>query len=607
MNDLHLLQTRKWPFFIAVFLLIAVGALYYQVGSHAFINFDDPEYVYANPFVQKGLSLENIRWAFTTTDAANWHPVTWLCHMLVVQFFGLNPAAHHFANVLLHAANAALLFFLFNMLTGKLWQSAAVAALFAFHPLHVESVAWVAELKDVSSTFFGLLAMLLYLWFIKQPGLLRYFSALMCFSLGLMAKPMLVTLPILLLLLDYWPLRRFERVRFKVLVLEKIPFCLLAAVSCALTIYAQQKGDAVRSLADSPLLARIGNAFVAYLVYLGKTFWPFDLAVLYPFPADIPLWKPLLAALSLGTATCLIILHRKRHPEIFVGWFWYLCTLIPVIGIVRVGQQALADRYTYLPLIGIFMAIVLGVDRIVKPMRGKSVTWITIVAILLCAIITSRQLSHWQNDISLYRHTLAVTRDNFTIHNNLGFALDKEGKLVEAEQHYAEALRIAPWYARAQLNMAVNLRKQGRLDDALSFAREAIGLRADLAAAYIEMGVNTLLKGSPAEAIVYFQDAIKRDPQLADGYYNMGLAYVDLKKPREAVEQFSKAAMLKPEDPDCHYYLGVELVKQGRHTEAIEHFATVMRLKPDRELEQMTRQALERALQEKTAGEIEAL
>lgn len=603
-------QNKQKIILVIVLLVMAVIGLYGQVANHEFINFDDPEYVYANPDVQKGISLDSISWAFTSTHAANWHPVTWLSHMLVVQLFALNPAAHHLVNVLLHAANTVLLFLLLRALTGTLWRSAVVAALFALHPLHVETVAWVAELKDVLSTFFGLLTIHLYVWYLKQPNRYRYVLMLTCFALGLMAKPMLVTLPVLLLLLDYWPLRRLGKIQgdlltaaekrsFRLLVREKIPLFTMVAAACLMTIYAQQKGNAIRSLADSPLLARTANALLSYLGYLGKTFWPCDLAILYPFSAEMPLWKPAVAGIMLVATTLLVILYRKRHPCLFVGWFWYICALIPVIGIVRVGQQAMADRYTYLPLIGIFIVLVFGADKITSGWRLRRIALpsVTVVMFSLYALTSWRQLSYWQNNTTLYKHTLAVTNDNYTIHNNLAFALDSEGRLDEALYHYNEAIRIAPWYAKVYLNRGIALRKKGLLDEAMVSVREAIKLNPDLAAAYIELGLGMLLKKLPDEAINYFWIALKLDPELADGYYNMGLAYADLGKSQQAIEQFSKALLLKPDDFDCHYYLGVELAKQKRYDEAIAHFTAIMSLKPDSEMAKMARQSLNLAVQ----------
>jgi len=597
---------------VVMLLVLAVIGLYAQVGSHDFINFDDPEYVYVNPHVQKGLSLESISWAITAIHAANWHPITWLSHMLVVQVFALNPAAHHLVNVLLHSANTALLFLLLNALTGGLLRSAVVAAFFALHPLHVESVAWVAELKDVLSTFFGLLTIYLYVWYLKQPNLRRYALMLICFALGLMAKPMLVTLPVLLLFLDYWPLRRFDTIHddvlmdadkrsLRILVQEKVPLFMLVAVSCAMTIYAQHQGNAIRSLADSPLSVRIGNALLTYLGYLGKTFWPHDLAVLYPFPADVSLWKPVVAGIILAATTFLVIRYRKQHPYLFVGWFWYLCTLVPVIGVVRVGQQAMADRYTYLPLVGIFIMLVFGADKLTAGWRCHRIVLLsaTLVTLSLCVLISWRQISFWQNNKTLYDHTLEVTRDNYTIHNNIGFALDSEGKLDEALHHYDEAIRIAPWYAKSYLNRGITLRKKGLMDEAVVSVREAIKLNPEFASAYIELGLVMLLKRLPDEAINYFQVALKLDPELADGHYNMGLAYASQGKSQQVIEQFTKTLQLTPDDFDCHYYLGVELAKQGRYDEAITHFRAIMSLNPDPEMEQMARQSLNRALQQR--------
>jgi tetratricopeptide (TPR) repeat protein len=453
-------------------LILAVVGLYVQVGSHDFINFDDPEYVYANPHVQKGLSLASISWAISTTHAANWHPVTWLSHMLVAQLFALNPAAHHLANVLLHAANAALLFLILRSIAGGIWRSAVVAAFFALHPLHVESVAWVAELKDVLSTFFALLTISLYVWYLKQPNRRRYALMLTCFALGLMAKPMIVTLPVLLLLLDYWPLRRLGTVQedvlrttdkqaFWVLVREKVPLFTLVAASCAITIYAQKQGDAIRSLADSPLPARMCNALLAYLGYLGKTFWPHDLAVLYPFPADIPLWEPVVAGSMLAAITFLVVLYRKLHPYLFVGWFWYLCTLVPVIGLVRVGQQAMADRYTYLPLAGIFIMLVFGADKITAGWRC-----------MLLEGLPDKAIDHFQTALKLD----PALADGYY---NMGLADAKQGKSQQAIEQFREALLLKPDDFDCHYYLGVELAKQGRYDDAIAHFTAIMSLGPD--------------------------------------------------------------------------------------------------------------------------------
>jgi Tfp pilus assembly protein PilF len=591
---------------VSILLLVAVFVVYGQVGHHEFINLDDPDYVYANPQVKGGLSLAGLAWAFTTFSSANWHPLAWLSHMLDVQLFGLNPAGHHLMSVALHAANTLLLFLLFRRLTGMAWRSAVVAALFALHPLHVESVAWVAERKDLLSTFFGLLGIYLYAGYVAGGNLRRYVSVLLCFVLSLMAKPMLVTMPFLLLLLDYWPLGRCVAVRgaprdktkppLRHLLLEKIPFILLAAASCLVTLYAQHRGEATSSLTESPLPERVANALVSYSKYLGKLFWPQDLALLYPFPDTLPLWQPLTAGAFLVTVTLLAIMERKRSPYLFVGWFWYLGTLVPVIGFVRVGSQAMADRYTYLPSVGIFLIVVwVGAGIAARSARVRVVAGAaTVVVLLVCSVATWRQVSLWKDNVTLYTHTLAVTRDNSLIHNNLGFALDNEGDVARALYHYGEAVRIDPRFVKAYLNMASCLSRQGKADAAIDLLRKAVEIIPDAATLRSSLGVYLLLEKRPEEAIRHFEEALKIDPEQAEPYFNLGVAYGNQGKAEQAIGSYRKCLAVDARHVGCHYNLGVELFKLGRREEASLHFSEVLRLHPEQEMESMARSFLER-------------
>lgn len=449
-----------------LFSLMAVTLLaYWQCGSHDFIILDDQLYVTQNPAIQGGLSWQGICWAFSARSmetSGNWHPVTWLSHMADLQLFGVNPAGHHLVNVFLHALNVGLLFLVLSGMSGAIWLSAAVAAVFALHPLHVESVAWVAERKDVLSIFFWMLTLLFYLGYQRRPGALRYLATLAAFVVGLMAKPMLVSLPVVLLLFDYWPLSRFPGSRavgaaqreipvarsWQALFLEKVPFVGITAVFCALAIAAQHRGGYVPDLATYPLKLRLYNALLAYQEYLVQTFWPHDLAVYYPFPVLHSL-APVLGAFVLLAAVTLVALYNlRRRPYLLVGWLWFLVTLVPVIGIVQVGHQSMADRYMYVPLVGLAIMVVWGVaDLIPAGLKRPAVLAPVAAAVcILLGVLTWRQLGYWQDSTTLLTRTLSVTEGNYYAHGLLGNYLFQKGKYREAELHYLEAVRINPTY-----------------------------------------------------------------------------------------------------------------------------------------------------------------
>jgi len=451
---------------LCLFLVVLTLAVYRQVQNFDFVNFDDHMYITENRHVKEGLTLKSTIWAFTTIHAANWHPLTWLSHMLDCQFFGMNSGRHHLTNLFFHITNSLLLFFVFRKMTGSSWQSGFVAALFALHPLHVESVAWVSERKDVLSAFFWMLTMWSYVWYVEHPGINRYLLVLLFFILGLMAKPMLVTLPFVLLLLDFYPLSRFQfqqsddgnifqqRSIYLRLVLEKLPLFVLAAISSAVTLYAQKRGGAVMSLDVIPIKVRIANALVSYIKYIEKMIYPSELAVLYPFQGMLPWWEITGAGLLLVSISFLAIRVIKQSPYYAVGWLWYIGTLVPVIGLVQIGRQSMADRYTYIPLIGLFIVIAWGVPEIVAQWRHRKIL-LTIFATVLLSIlmtVTWKHLRHWGNSITLFEHTLEVTSNNYLAHNNLGVALDIQGRTQEAIDHYLKALRIKPDYVEAHNN-----------------------------------------------------------------------------------------------------------------------------------------------------------
>jgi len=591
-------------FSICLFLIAAILAVFWQVRTHEFLKYDDEAYVTVNPHVNAGLTLKGIIWAFTTTHASNWHPLTWLSHMLDCQLYGLNPAGHHLTNLVFHIASTLLLFLVLKGMTGALWRSGFVAALFALHPLHVESVAWVAERKDVLSTFFWILTMWAYVRYTKQPRLNRYMVVLLSFGLGLMSKPMLVTLPFVLLLVDYWPLGRFQFVPLTShrrlntdksketgdqrslalrLVLEKVPFFALAAVSSFLTFFAQRSGGAVRSLEWVPLETRVANALVSYVSYIGKMIWPHRLAVLYPYSHTLPIWQVAGAGLLLGVVSFLVILGARRRPYLMMGWLWYLGTLVPVIGLLQVGQQAMADRYTYVPLIGLFVMIAWGIPDILAGWRFRKIvlSLSTGLLLLLLMTVTNFQLKYWRNDITLFEHTLAVTSDNFTINYYLGVFLAEHGKTQEAIAHFAEALRIRPDFAKADYNLGGLLANQGKTQEAIAHFAEALRIKPDFAEAHYNLGIILWNQGKIQEAIAHCVEALRINPDYAEAHYGLGEFLANQGKTQEAIAHFAEALRIRPDFAEAHSNLGIILGSQGKIQEAIAHFAEALRIKPD--------------------------
>ena len=566
-------------------LLVLITLLVYQpVCRYSFVVYDDDDYVTENPVVQNGLTWAGVKWAFTTWHASNWHPLTWLSHMLDCEMFGPNagvyrtgnvafhfrgaewvlcvyPAgAHHLVNVLFHAANVVLLFALLLRLTGALWPGVFVAALFAWHPLHVESVAWISERKDVLSTFFALLALLSYTRFVEESkagspkSKVYYALALLTFALGLMSKPMLVTLPFVMLLLDYWPLKRVTSDRWQVagvlrLALEKWPFFLLAIVSGIVTFLAQRHGEAIVSLAKVSLRYRLENAPVAVVRYLLKMIWPADLAVIYPMPDKIPVFAvaAAVAALMLISAAAWVV--RRHRPYFLVGWLWFLGTLVPVIGLVQVGGAALADRYTYIPSIGVFVTAAFGLRDLagrfpISKVPGTAVAGLTLAG---CLLLTGNQLRCWRDSETLFRHALAVTKDNYIAHVNLGVALDQQGRYAEALAEYRKAAELAPERYQIYNNLGNLLDKMGKPDEALTEYRHAVRLKPEL-------------------------------PVLHDG---LGSVLVELGCFSEAMNEFTMAAHLDPTYPWTYWEMGKSLLKQGRDAEAMGCFHQALRLDPD--------------------------
>jgi len=547
---------------IALLLAIATFALYLPVAWFSFCVYDDGLYVTDQPIVQNGVTWAGVKWAFTTMAASNWHPLTWLSHMLDCGVFGLNPAGPHLENALIHATNTALLFTLLLRLTKKNWPSAFIAALFAWHPLHVESVAWIAERKDVLSTFFALIALLNYARYVeesesKNPRAKTYFAwSLMTFALGLMAKPMLVTLPCVLLLLDFWPLQRFQisNFRFQILVklfAEKIPFFLVTAASCAITFLAQSQrgGSAVVSLANVPLHYRLKSVPLGYLEYLEKIFWPAKLAVFYPLPEKIPTDTVIAPIALLVLFSFGAIWFYRTRPYLFTGWFWFVGMLVPVIGFVQVGGAAFADRYSYLPAVGIFIAVTFAACELATRFKRSNSILAGFAACILvvCAVTTENQLQHWRNSVTLFQHAIAVTNDNDVARDNLGVALEQQGRLAEAAEQYRAAAKLEPDRYQGHHNLASALDRLGR----------------------------------PAEALVEHREAVRISPETQFLHHVLGMSLNTAGQTDEAIKEFSKAAQLDPHYSWPHIELAKIYLRQNRDTEALEELRAALRIDPD--------------------------
>ncbi len=592
---------RHWIIFACLFLVVATLATYGDLRTHHFINFDDNLYVTDNAPVQGGLTLTGLSWAFTTLHGGFWLPLTWLSFMVDSQLFGLHAEGFLLTNLLLHIASALLLFGWLLRTTRAPGPSFLVAALFALHPLHVESVAWVTERKDVLSTFFCLLTMWAYLWYAEHPGLGRYLLILVCFSLGLMAKPMLVTLPFVLLLLDYWPLGRWPQkspgsaknsgtpkpdpgVPLGRLIWEKAPLLALVVIFIVLNLYAQREQAATDPiyLTILPLSVRLANALAAYVTYLVKMIYPSGLAVFYPNSRDaFPLWQRLAAGPVLALISLLIIRPTRRRPYLLVGWLWYLGTLVPVIGLVA-GEQALADRFTYVPSIGLFIMAAYGMAELAARWRLSRFLLPVGAGVVLSAfmICTWVQVRYWRDSISLFEHTLKVTRGNPLIQYDLGFTLAAQGKLDQAMAHYAEALRLEPDFAGAHHNLGLALAAQGKIDQALAHYAEALRLNPEFALAHHNLGAALAAQGKLDQAMAQYSEALRLKPDFAQAHRSLGVALTMQGKLDQAVAQFAEALRLKP-DAEAHNNLGVALAHQGKIDEAIVMFQKAIQMKPD--------------------------
>jgi protein O-mannosyl-transferase len=610
----------------SVLLSVATILAYWPVVHAEFINYDDTDYVLENPHVLGGITWKGVAWAFTSNHASNWHPLTWFSHMTDVQLFGPGPTGPHCINLLLHVLNSLLLFSLLKRMTACPGSSFFVAALFALHPAHVESVAWVSERKDVLSTFFWMLTLLAYVHFVEHSRagrprrVLWYCLALGCFALGLMSKPMLVTLPCVMLLLDYWPLQRMESAQGTRLPLlglrlavEKTPFFILSAVSCTLTSWAQQ--EAMQPLALLPLPERISNAAVAYVGYLGQAFWPANLALPYLHPGQWPTSRIVFAMVVILVVSALAMSRVRKLPHLFVGWFWYLGTLVPVIGLVQVGIQSMADRYTYIPLIGIFVLVVWTVANWAESRTSFRVASAGFAALALaaCGGLTYRQAGCWRNSVALFQHSAAVTKDNFVALGNIGGALFQERRLEEAMNYYQRSYQANPRYAESVNSIGAVLAAKGQEAEALEWFHKTLELQPRHADALFNLGNAMAKTGRPAEAVPYFHSALAQRPENHEARNNLGNVLVKLNRLDEAIEQYQRAldcqpnaalihknlgealaakgkldeailqyheALSRTNDAGTHYSLAMTLAVQAKWAEAIEHYRATIRLSP---------------------------
>ena len=611
-------MNKKYKYLTVVLLIVCSLIAFGRIVANDFINFDDNVYITENNYIKAGLNSETLKWAFSAVVSSNWHPLTLLSHALDWRLFGANASGHHLVSLLLHIGSAILLFLFLNKTTGSLWPSAFVAALFALHPLRVESVAWAAERKDVLSMFLGLAVLYTYALYVEKPKLYKYCVCLILFALSLMAKPMLVTLPFVLLLLDYWPLCRWQKAlspqflpvrndgglvkkkgtqrkadsikekkisvplmnRAKIirsLLWEKSPFIFLAIASSIVTIWVQKNGGAIAYLEELPFLDRMLNAIVSYVAYLIKIFWPVNLAVFYTYRQFLPSWQVFGAASILLGISIAVIYAIKKAPYLFVGWFWYLGTLVPVIGLIQVGKQSIADRYTYFPSIGIAIILTWSIVYLLPKVKLRKIIIIP-AAIILAALtfLTWQQCGYWKNSISLFNHVLQATKDNYLAHNNLGTALAAEGKKEEAIAHYRKAIEINPTFTIAHLNLGAALVAQGRIEEALA----AIKMNPNQEEAHFHLGVVLAAQGRNEEAIAHYLAAIKINPNYDDAHYNLANLFMKQGKIEEAIAHYRQAIKINPDHADAHCNLANVFVKQNKIDQAIEHFREAVRITP---------------------------
>jgi tetratricopeptide (TPR) repeat protein len=581
---------------LCLLLAVLTLALYNPVSRHPFVNYDDDRYVTENSHVRAGLTWSTISWATTATEQGNWHPLAWMSHALDVSLFRLNPAGHHFTSVLLHTLNAILLFLLLAAVTGRAGPSLFVAAAFAVHPINVESVAWVAERKNVLCTLFFLLTLMAYGWYARKPGWQRYLGVTALFVAGLASKPMVITLPFVLLLWDYWPLGRAQEsgqksnhspgsYSWQRLLVEKLPLLALSLASAVITMNVQQAGGAVRSITQFSFGVRLANAICAYFMYLWKMLWPARLAPMYPHPGNsLPAWQIAFSAFVLLVITVGVYKFRS-HRYLVVGWFWFLGTLVPVIGLVQVGDAAMADRYAYIPLIGVFMMIAFGAADLMAA-KNVGLAWQPILgamALILMALVTHRQIEYWRSNVELWTHTLAVTQNNFVAEDNLGGALAMEGKPDEAFAHFQAASRINPDDPMSRSNLGAYFQTHGQTAEAISEYKAAIARTTDaalLAQAYANLGVAQRALGQDEPAQQSFDQALQFNPNQANAWFGEGMLAQGHGRLNDAIADFSHSVELQPTG-ERYLNLGRSLQRAGRLPEALAAYRGALKLSPN--------------------------
>lgn len=595
------MNTDKKPLFtinrellVCLILVIVTLTVYWNVSHYDFINYDDGEYVSENRQIQSGLTKENLEWSFSLHENKKfyWHPLTWISHMLDVELYGLDPGRHHLTNVIFHVFNTILLFLILHRMTGALWRCAFVAALFALHPINVESVAWIAERKNVLSTFFGFLALWFYAVYTKRPGLLRYLGVALFFVLSLLAKPMLVTLPFVFLLLDCWPLKRIEIQqtigsiihRAARLIAEKVPLLILSALWVCLSAASTRGIGNVIALQSVPLMLRIENALVSYLKYIGKLFWPLNLAIYYPYPEIIQLWQVLgavvvLCAISIGAVRAL-----RGHPYLAVGWFWFLGTLIPVIGLVQVGVwQELADRFAYVPLIGLFVMIAWGGPHLINRWRHKRTGLIIAASFLLLvlAMTAHLQIRHWGDSVGVFKQAIKATGGSWVAHHYLANGLMKRGRTGEAIKHFKLALQHKPPQPEGvYLSLAIALTSQGNNTEAIECYAEVLKRVPEYVNAHIGMGAVLAREGRTDEAIDHYREALRIEPNSDKAHFNLGNALLSQGRLDESIDHFSMALSLNSLFAESYNSLGLALMQKGNFEDAILNFRKAADIKP---------------------------
>lgn len=579
----HLAVHLRLDILIILTIVLLPLIVYSQVIFHDFVNIDDPLFVTDNYYIKHGFTKEGIRWAFGFTNVSYWKPLTWLSHMLDCEIFSLNSGGHLFTNLTLHILSSVLLFWWLKSATAASWKSFFVAAFFAVHPMNVESVAWIAERKNVLSTFFFLLTLITYSNYTRQPNRYRYGITIVIYALGLMAKPMLITLPFVLLLADHWPLERLKPGQLKSvhLIVEKFPFLILAAISLFVTLY--HLGSDVVSHESVSLKLRILNALVSYFTYISKLVFPQKLSVFYPFPKHVAALK---AALSfVGLIGCFIytLKHFWKKPYLFSGWFWYVGTLVPALGLIQGGLwPETADRFAYIPYIGLFCIVAWGTSDIAATFKLKQSIFVigAIFVIVILLSLTARQVTYWQNSVTLFRHALDINSENHIAHNNLGSALEKDGKIDEASFHYIEALRILPAYANAHNNLGNILYQNGHITDARKHFETALRLRPDLAEAHNNIANMLLDQGDISAAIGHYRKALIKNPNYAKALTNLGSAYLKRGDIPRAIDTYTRAVKIKPELWEAHLNLANALIKNNDYATAIDHCQNALMLKP---------------------------